>query len=100
MRSDYRGTEIFYRATAERAEDFLSTADYCFRYDTECHWMTNTVPPLRWKPVRYLLGKYFLGSTNLISWSNRLAPLLENTGVSVHRVTAWESENASATYYP
>ncbi len=32
--------------------------------------------------------------------ADRLAPLLENTGVSVHRVTAWESENASATYYP
>ena len=32
--------------------------------------------------------------------ADRLAPLLSGTCVSVHRVTAWESENASATYYP
>ena len=76
MRSDYRGEEIFYRATAERTEDYLSTADYCFRYDTECHWMTATVPPLQWRIVRRLVGRWFLGSTNLIRWSNALAPLL------------------------
>jgi len=76
FRSDYRGAEIFYRSTAERTEDWFSTPDYCFRYDTECHWMTATVPPLQWRPVRRLLGRWFLGSTNLIRWSNLLAPLL------------------------
>ncbi len=75
--SDYRRLDIYHESTRERDEDYLSTFDYCFRYDTECHWMTNTVPPLRWRPVRALLGKYFLGSTNLISWSNRLSPLLQ-----------------------
>ncbi|MBN1770421.1 MAG: FAD-binding oxidoreductase [Deltaproteobacteria bacterium] len=75
--SDYRGTRIFHRSTAARAEDYLSTIDYCFRYDTECHWMTATVPPLEWAPVRAAVGRWFLGSTNLIRWSKALEPLLE-----------------------
>jgi hypothetical protein len=74
--SNYRWLDIFYKSTRERTEDYLSTADYCFRYDTECHWLTRTIPPLEWKPVRFAVGKVFLGSTNLIKWSKRLAPLL------------------------
>jgi FAD/FMN-containing dehydrogenase len=74
--SNYRGAEIFHRSTASRTEDFLATPDYCFRYDTECHWMTATVPPLEWRPVRRLVGRWFLGSTNLIRWSRLLEPLL------------------------
>jgi hypothetical protein len=34
------------------------------------------VPPLEWAPVRWALGGVFLGSTNLITWSKRLEPLL------------------------
>jgi FAD/FMN-containing dehydrogenase len=74
--SDYRWLEIFYKSTRTRREDYLSLEDYCFRYDTECHWLTRTIPPLEWKPVRFLVGRTFLGSTNLIRWSGRLAPLL------------------------
>jgi FAD/FMN-containing dehydrogenase len=74
--SDYRWLDIFYKSTRTRSEDYLTTEAYCFRYDTECHWLTRTVPPLEWKPVRFAVGKLFLGSTNLIRWSKRLAPLL------------------------
>jgi hypothetical protein len=74
--SSYRWLDIFYRSTARRTEDYLTTFDYCFRYDTECHWLTRTVPPLEWKAIRFLVGKIFLGSTNLIRWSGRLAPIL------------------------
>lgn len=70
--SDYRWMKIFYKSTRERSEDFLTTFDYCFRYDTECHWLTRTVPGLESAPVRFLLGKLLLGSTNLITWSRRL----------------------------
>jgi FAD/FMN-containing dehydrogenase len=70
--SDYTRTEIFWKSTAVRDEDYLPTWDYCFRYDAECHWMSKTVPPLEWKPVRFLLGRYFLGSTNMISTMKRL----------------------------
>ncbi len=70
--SDYTGEHIFYKSTRDRKEDFLSTYDYFFRYDTECHWLTRTVPPLEWGWVRKTIGKPFLGSTNLITWSRRL----------------------------
>src|SRR5262249_47494927 len=74
--SNYRWLNIYYKSTKTRTEDYLATADYCFRYDTECHWLTRTVPPLEWKPVRFAVGKLFLGSTNLIKWSARLEPIL------------------------
>jgi FAD/FMN-containing dehydrogenase len=74
--SSYRGTEIYYRSTRRLVEDHLTTFDYCFRYDTECHWLSRTVPPLEWKPVRWALGRWLLGSTNLIRWTKRLDPLL------------------------
>jgi FAD/FMN-containing dehydrogenase len=74
--SDYRRDSVYYRSTVERTEDFLATPDYCFRYDAECHWLSRTVPPLEWKPVRRLLGRWFLGSTNLIRWSKLLEPAL------------------------
>jgi FAD/FMN-containing dehydrogenase len=74
--SDYRWLNIYYKSTREKTEDWLKTEDYCFRYDTECHWLTRTVPPLEWKPVRFAVGKIFLGSTNLIKWSGVLAPIL------------------------
>jgi FAD/FMN-containing dehydrogenase len=75
--SDYRrGGGVFYASTLARTEDFLTTEGYCFRFDADCHWLTRTVPPLEWKPVRRLLGAVLLGSTNLIRWSKRLEPLL------------------------
>lgn len=74
--SDYRWLDVFYKSTRHRAQDFLTAEDYFFRYDTECHWLTRTVPGLEsWLP-RLLVGKFVLGSTNLIRWSNRLAPVL------------------------
>ena len=74
--SSYRGTEIYYRSTAELDRDHLTTFDYLFRYDTECHWLSRAAPPLEWRPVRRLAGRWFLGSENLIRWSGRLGPVL------------------------
>lgn len=74
--SNYRWLDVYYRSTRLRRRDYLRTADYFFRYDTEAHWLTRTVPPLQWKPVRFLVGKPFLGSSKLIRWSKRLAPVL------------------------
>ena len=73
--SDYRHLEIYYKSTATLNTDYLTTADYCFRYDTECHWLTRTIPPLEWRAVRWAAGRHFLGSTKLIAWSNRLSRL-------------------------
>ncbi len=74
--SDYRWLDIYYKSTRTRRVDYLSTRDYFFRYDTECHWLTRTVPGLENRLVRGAVGKFLLGSTNLIRWSNRLAPVL------------------------
>jgi FAD/FMN-containing dehydrogenase len=74
--SNYKWLDIYYKSTATRTEDYLTTFDYFFRYDTEAHWLTATIPPLQWKPVRFAVGRAFLGSTNLIKWSRRLGPVL------------------------
>lgn len=75
--SDYTGTGIYYRSTTRLRTDVLDTEQYFFRYDTECHWLTRTLAPLEWWPVRRAVGRWFLGSTNLIAWSDRLAPMLK-----------------------
>jgi FAD/FMN-containing dehydrogenase len=73
--SNYRWLDVYYRSTRTLKVDHLTTPDYFFRYDTEAHWLSRTVRPLEWKPVRFLFGKAFLGSTNMIRWSKRLAPV-------------------------
>ncbi|HSA60187.1 MAG TPA: FAD-binding oxidoreductase [bacterium] len=75
--SDYTWLNVFYKSTREKTRDYLTTYDYFFRYDTECHWLSRTVPGLETKLLRFLLGKFLLGSTNLLTWSKRLAPLLK-----------------------
>ena len=73
--SSYRWLDVYYKSTRTLRDDVLTTRDYFFRYDTEAHWLSRTVPVLEWKPVRFLVGKVFLGSTNMIRWSARLAPI-------------------------
>lgn len=74
--SDYTGTEIYYRSAGRLTRDVMTAEQYFFRYDTECHWLTRTVPPLEWRWVRRLVGRRVLGSTNLIGWSDKLAPII------------------------
>lgn len=66
----------FYKSTREFCEDHLTTEEYLFRYDADCHWLTRTVPLLERPSVRTTFGRFFLGSTRLIRWSKRLAPLM------------------------
>ncbi len=74
--SDYRREKIFYKSTRERPQDYLTTEQYCFRYDTECHWLSRSVPGLENPFVRRLVARRVLGSTNLIRWSGRLDRIL------------------------
>jgi FAD/FMN-containing dehydrogenase len=76
--SNYRGVNIFYKSTRTLDHDWLTTRDYFFRYDTECHWLTRTlpVPGMESAPMRLLFGKLLLGSTNILSLSERLRPVL------------------------
>jgi hypothetical protein len=75
--SNYEWLDIYYKSTATKKEDYLPTHEYFFRYDAECHWLTKTFPPLENKLVRALIGKFILGSTNLITWSHRLRHFLK-----------------------
>ena len=76
--SSYDWLEVYYKSTLARQEDYLRLPDYFFRYDTECHWLSRSVPVLHLehKAVRFLLGKLLLGSTNLIRWHDRLRRLM------------------------
>lgn len=74
--SNYDYLKIYYKSVQKKSEDYLRTEDYFFRYDTDCHWLSRTIPPLEWKIVRLFFGKLFLGSTNLIKWANRLTGIL------------------------
>jgi FAD/FMN-containing dehydrogenase len=77
--SDYTFLNIYYKSTASRKEDYLSLTDYFFRYDTECHWISRSlpIPGMETKLMRLLLGKLLLSSTNLLTWSKRLSPILK-----------------------
>jgi FAD/FMN-containing dehydrogenase len=77
--SDYTFLNIYYKSTRTREEDFLKLRDYFFRYDTECHWISRSlpIPGMETKLMRLLFGKLLLSSTNLLTWSKRLSPILK-----------------------
>jgi FAD/FMN-containing dehydrogenase len=74
--SRYDRRAVYHKSTRDRDADWLTTFDYFFRFDADCHWMTNRVPPLTWRPVRALVGDRLLGSENLLRWGKRLEPIL------------------------
>ncbi len=73
--SNYERENIYYKSTLAKDDDYLTTYDYFFRYDTDAHWLTRTMPGLENRWVRKLFGPLFLGSTNIIKWAGRLKPL-------------------------
>lgn len=77
--SNYEWLNIFYKSTLDRDKDFMKTDEYFFRYDAECHWLSKTIPILEFKPIRFLFGKLFLGSTNMIRWAKRLSGIFQKT---------------------
>ncbi|HEY4241229.1 MAG TPA: FAD-binding oxidoreductase [Kofleriaceae bacterium] len=68
--SNYEWMKIYYQSTAERTEDYLSTPEYCFRYD---RGVTN-VRPKSWLG-RLVLGK-FMASTQWLKLGAKLHWLL------------------------
>jgi FAD/FMN-containing dehydrogenase len=59
--SDYTYMDIYYRSIQQRAEDYLSTYDYIWRWDTDWFWCSKNVYANR-RLVRRLLGRKRLGS--------------------------------------
>ncbi|MGA8261066.1 MAG: FAD-binding oxidoreductase [Arenicellales bacterium] len=71
--SDYTYKDIYYRSIPERREDYLTTHDYIWRWDTDWFWCSKNVGaqnPL----LRRLFGRKRLNSvfyTKLMRWNAR-----------------------------
>lgn len=72
----YQWRKPFYQSTGKRKEDYLKTYDYFFRYDADCHWIARNYG-LENPLVRFLLGKFFLGSTKMLKKAKRLSFLFK-----------------------
>jgi FAD/FMN-containing dehydrogenase len=71
--SDYGFERIYYRSLRERADDYLSTRDYLWRWDTDWFWCSKNVGAQHWL-VRRLLGRARLNSatyTRIMRWNAR-----------------------------
>jgi FAD binding domain len=75
--NDYNGQKVFYRSTLKLSEDYMKTADYFFRYDRDCHWISRQYG-LENPILRKLLGRKFLGSTNMIRTAKKYEKLLSH----------------------
>lgn len=71
--SDYTFKKIYYQSLRERAGDFLTTADYLWRWDTDWFWCSKNL--LAQHPlIRRLYGRRRLNSvtyTRLMRWNSR-----------------------------
>jgi FAD/FMN-containing dehydrogenase len=72
--SDYTYRNIYYRSIAEKREDYLTTHDYLWRWDTDWFWCSKNVfaqNPL----IRRLYGPRRLGSKTyqkIMRWNSRV----------------------------
>ena len=71
--SDYRYERIYYKSIRERPEDYLTTRDYIWRWDTDWFWCSKNLfaqNPL----IRRLYGRKRLNSvtyTKIMRWNSR-----------------------------
>ena len=72
--SDYTYEHIYYRSIAEKREDWLSTRDYLWRWDTDWFWCSKNL--LAQNPlVRRIYGRERLGSrtySKIMRWNSRV----------------------------
>jgi hypothetical protein len=72
--SDYTYAHIYYRSIAEKREDWLTTHDYLWRWDTDWFWCSKNL--LAQNPlVRRLYGRERLGSrtySKIMRWNARV----------------------------
>lgn len=71
----YSWMGVYHKAAASREEDYLSTYDYFFRYDADCHWISRNYG-LENPVLRFLFGKLILSSTRMLSLAKSLSFLL------------------------
>ncbi len=88
--SDYTFEHIYYRSIRERAEDYLTTHDFIWRWDTDWFWCSRNLfvqNPL----VRRMVGKSRLNSitfSKVMRWNSRW-------GVTrgLNRLLGWHTES-------
>ena len=86
--SDYTYLNIFYRSIRQRSEDYLTTRDYLWRWDTDWFWCSKNLyvqNPL----MRRLLGRRRLNSITyqkVMRWNTRVGLTRRlNTLTGIHR---------------
>jgi FAD/FMN-containing dehydrogenase len=73
--SDYTFERIYYRSLREKRQDYLTVADYIWRWDTDWFWCSKNVFAQNWFARRFLYGKARLGSrtyTKIMRWNSRV----------------------------
>lgn len=77
--SHYTFMDIFYQSIQKKPEDYLTTLEYIWRWDTDWFWCSK-VFHMQNPITRFLLGKWLLGSktfTKIMHYINR-HPKLDN----------------------
>jgi FAD/FMN-containing dehydrogenase len=73
--SDYTYEKIYYRSIAEKREDYLTTHDYIWRWDTDWFWCSKNVLAQNGFVRKFVYGKNRLGSrtyTRIMRWNSRV----------------------------
>ncbi len=72
--SDYTREHIYYRSLRQRDIDYLTTADFIWRWDTDWFWCSKNIGAQR-PLIRRLLGRSRLNSrfyTRVMRWNSRV----------------------------
>jgi len=72
--SDYTFEKIYYRSIAEKRDDYLTTHDYIWRWDTDWFWCSKNVMAQNAFFRKFIFGKKRLGSrtyTKIMRWNSR-----------------------------
>jgi len=72
--SDYTFEKIYYRSIAEKHDDYLTTHDYIWRWDTDWFWCSKNVLAQNAFFRKFIFGKKHLSSrtyTKIMRWNSR-----------------------------
>jgi FAD/FMN-containing dehydrogenase len=84
--SDYTSKHIYYKSIAQRSEDYLTTHDYIWRWDTDWFWCSKNLL-MENVFIRRVLGKKYLGSRTYsklmrLSQTSKLFKIISKLGSS------------------
>lgn len=68
--SNYSKDKIYYKSTRQLTTDYLTTYDYYFRFDADCHWISRNYG-LENPLIRKLFANKYLGSSKMIKAADK-----------------------------